>query len=565
MRKFMGLLAFAILAGCGVWSPVIRSDVMDYSDVLATTTNQFLLVNVLEARDDAPLHFAAVPHILGALQATASIAGTTPYEFGTEGHPTLAVPASGSTPATAAIPAAAFLNGSVTPTISAQSSPTFEVDTFEGKDFVTGMSSTIDPKYLKYWVDRGLNKTLLLFLFFSSVELIDLSVHSCEQFQSAQVDAAPPTFFAGQCSHGTKGENSFRHGAAIVIHNNPRLAADQIYECLHANNTRQQDTDCASRTEFELYLKFVNSLDESSRENLNKNVNANSYLQRVLIAHDKDLTAKDAGGIDPAKYQLEQLSDGKYDLYNVPAAPMFAFCLGGRFEMLTGEYVFPGDEEPSGAITSRIKGADKKWHVVRSPLQKPKGNVCADPVINKVPFLPPTTVLPTAESFLPHTSDPCHVDHTPSVTTSYCEIFKNFMTRAASQSRFRIILNLRSVAEMIRYLGDILYYQERVRPDDRTTNVPITLGYDWNCHYDTNGNPIIGADCTRRDGGIFFQVSEESDSGLIEVRYGGKQYSVPQHTPYDHTLEAFSIISQLVNLNKSATDLRVTPIVQVVP
>src|SRR5262249_60489916 len=52
-------------------------------------------------------------------------------------------------------------------------SPSFEVNHLDSKDFVTGISSPIDPKVVKYWLDRGLDRRIVLLLFFSAVEIVE--------------------------------------------------------------------------------------------------------------------------------------------------------------------------------------------------------------------------------------------------------------------------------------------------------------------------------------------------------------------------------------------------------
>jgi len=62
-----------------------------------------------------------------------------------------------------------------------------------------------------------------------------------------------------------------------------------------------------------------------------------------------------------------------------------------------------------------------------------------------------------------------------------------------------------------------------------------------------------------------FQLNSDPDHSRFSVRYRGEQYSVADHRPNDHTLEVLSIVNQLMNINKSANDLRTTPTVQLIP
>ena len=54
-----------------------------------------------------------------------------------------------------------------------QFTPSFELTHLHSKDFITGISSPIDPKVVKYWLDRGLDRRIVLLLFFSAVEIVE--------------------------------------------------------------------------------------------------------------------------------------------------------------------------------------------------------------------------------------------------------------------------------------------------------------------------------------------------------------------------------------------------------
>lgn len=154
MRQYWAIAAFVFLAGCGIWSPVIRSDVIDYGDVVETTSDKFLLVNILEARDNAPLHFMEFPKVSGSLTATASLQSAIPFA-----------------PQAVGFDGGGIIDPTLTPNIGVTASPTFEVDNVDTTDFTTGTTAQIDPKFVKYWIDRGLDKRIILHMFFSSATI----------------------------------------------------------------------------------------------------------------------------------------------------------------------------------------------------------------------------------------------------------------------------------------------------------------------------------------------------------------------------------------------------------
>jgi hypothetical protein len=134
--RYLAFLLLAGLAGCGVWTSTIRSDVLDYNSVVTDTIDKYLLVNVLEARDNVPIHFMEMPKITGTLQATASVQGSALFPQSVHGGTGIA-------------------SSTLTPNISVSSTPTFEVDNLDTKDFATGTTSPLDTKQIQYGYAAG--------------------------------------------------------------------------------------------------------------------------------------------------------------------------------------------------------------------------------------------------------------------------------------------------------------------------------------------------------------------------------------------------------------------------
>jgi hypothetical protein len=101
-------------------------------------------------------------------------------------------------------------------------------------------------------------------------------------------------------------------------------------------------------------------------------------------------------------------------------------------------------------------------------------------------------------------------------------------------------------------------------------NTPVTFGY---CPDDS------GPGCND----IFFRLDGDPGNARFTLTYRERAYAVANiNSPEgasrkggsggagaahqkDHTIEILSVLHQLVNLNKSATDIRATPSVQVLP
>jgi hypothetical protein len=72
------------------------------------------------------------------------------------------------------------------------------------------------------------------------------------------------------------------------------------------------------------------------------------------------------------------------------------------------------------------------------------------------------------------------------------------------------------------------------------------------------------------NGDIMFNLQHQAASAPIGLDYNGQYWAVPQPqsctaTSCDHTLETMAIVSLLLNQNKSAKDIPSTPAVEVVP
>src|SRR5215467_8841015 len=270
-RHCMGVLGLSVaLSGC-VTSTEIKSDTMSFDDVIEDTTNKLLLLNVLRARDKAPLHFADIPVIRESMQESLSLGGTRVY---------------GQVPGTT-LRNSTFLNGFV------QKSPSFEINHLHSKDFITGISSPIDVKFVKYWLDRGLDRRIVLLLFFSAVEIVE-----------TRSEAGPVS--------------------TIRVGNSPRDAID-VLKARKRPFAGEAALKCDTQSDFERYLKLINVL---------KTFFAHSYRERRVLARGLSLDAvKDNRGLaafaalDQTKIQLSYDKGlSAYNLYSVSPDQKVAFC-----------------------------------------------------------------------------------------------------------------------------------------------------------------------------------------------------------------------------------------------
>src|ERR1700733_297025 len=142
----IALVAVA-LCGCSA-APIIDRHAADYRDTEASAGDAQLLQNILRAKDNLPIHFADLSNIHGSIQLSAA---------GTARVASLAFAKliGSNVPSTAG------------PTLSAQTSPTFDVGTLDSQDFTKGLLSEIDPRIIKTLFEQGIDPRIMMLLFFS--------------------------------------------------------------------------------------------------------------------------------------------------------------------------------------------------------------------------------------------------------------------------------------------------------------------------------------------------------------------------------------------------------------
>jgi hypothetical protein len=494
MRVIVVLAMVMALEACSIPTAAVRSQVVSYDDAIEDITNKLLVLNILRAKDKAPLHFDEIPSIHESIQATGSLSFAIPY---------------GPRPPN-------WTRNSVAPGLNLQVSPSFEIDHLDTKDFVTGIASPIDPKFVKYWLDRGLDRRIVLLLFFSAVDIVDPDSKK-----------------------------------TIRIRNSPREALENL-EQIPGDNLR-----CDNQSDFQHYLRFINTLTTFS---------AKSYVERRKLAElETDAAAAKPGDdsaikdlstmatLDPTKFQwFRDPSKNIYTVYAISSEPKTALCDSG-YQLATGA-------------------------------QAPTRQTPCSTTIYNIP------VESNAEEFETLTFSPA-TNQTDK--RSFCKVFdkavdareKELSQRGTSDQTAKstgLRLEIRSVGEIIQFLGDLLQYQEELQglhekqsPLFTTLNNPLTFGY-------CRANQVVGCN------DIFFNLRHDDCNVRFSLTYRHRKYSVPNYNAppgsedegcpeefsaggsgplpaKDHTLEILAVVHQLVDLQKSAQDIKETPYVQVLP
>ena len=498
MRFVMAFGMCVLLGGCGTSSTIIKSNAIAFNDVVEDTTNKLLVLNVLRARDKAPLHFADIPLMREIIQQTGSV-GATGYV--------------GAIRPTFALRDILTLGGNL------QVTPSFDMNPLYSKEFAQGMASTIDPKIVKFWLDRGLDRRIVLLLFFSAAEIVEIR------------SAAGPI-------------NTIR------IANSPRDAIDAIR--IRKNlPAAPEELRCDTQSDFERYLKLLNTL---------KTFFAHAYKERRLLARGLNLEAeKDSknlqglASLDQSKVQLVyDRGRSSHSLYAMSSEQKIAFC-------------FYDENQSGGPSSPRFES------ITAGATSAGEKNTCFQSVVE----IPPedSTKKEINESPIFHTGSGAVKTASP-----YCTIYNHFTGTSAAKKtgdypKLELRLHIRSVGEIFQFLGDLLQYQDEVkdyleanRQLNLKLNSPVTFGF-------CGDHPTPGCD------NIFFRLDDDPCNARFTLTYRDREYAVANFNPpeaksgcrpdhpnrKDYTLEIVSVLHQLVGLNKSATDVRTTPFVNVLP
>ncbi|WP_043363601.1 hypothetical protein [Belnapia sp. F-4-1] len=137
------LLALALLPGlaaCSLGGSIAENSIA-YNGTMQVATDTLLVVNVLRARDQAPLHFSTIGAIHGAFTLSAGFG----YEL-------------------------SHSAGLAQPALLASTNPSFDIGPLDRQEFARGLLRPIDPVLLRLLSDQGLPDQILLYLLVSKFD-----------------------------------------------------------------------------------------------------------------------------------------------------------------------------------------------------------------------------------------------------------------------------------------------------------------------------------------------------------------------------------------------------------
>ncbi len=272
------LLLCMVLPGCS-FAPIINQQAMDYFRANDQAANQIILLNILRAKDGAPLHFSELSQIRGSFTAGALASTTLPY--GPVNHATQLVRKLG------------------TFSVNVSDSPSFDIASLDTKDFTTGVMKPISPDTFSFFLNEGIDYRMVLMLLVSSIKL--------PSFEEPVLNA--PNSSRGICYQALPGKFAIPSAFQVVTDGTPCPVQPEL--------------------EFYAYLRAIGSIGRIypvSAKSAPRPVGAPFALD---IAHN----LKAVTNIDPAKYTLMQVKSGpdkgKFQLMTVARSGLTVLCEAG--------------------------------------------------------------------------------------------------------------------------------------------------------------------------------------------------------------------------------------------
>ena len=309
MRRSIVVLMVWLVSGCSL-SPVIDGNVMDYFEVNDLAANRIILLNILRAKDGAPLHFSELSLVRGQVSIGANASASFP--FGSLLHAT-------------SPRRLANLGGNVS------SSPSFDVGSLDTQDFTKGVMTPISPETMKFFLDEGVDYRLVMLLLVSGLrtaggqELILNAPESARQV----------------CYSEPMAQNKMPSTYVIIAPGDP----------------------CPSGSLEPEFFGFLRALNAIPRVYATNYANAPTMVGGPFTL-DMHTELHSLAAMDPEKYRLKKLPSGEYQLITAQSHETVVLCqesrTGGSPTVLATLHGEAGvSRVPSDACYARDNGASE--------------------------------------------------------------------------------------------------------------------------------------------------------------------------------------------------------------
>jgi hypothetical protein len=491
------------LCACSMATSIQR-DALDYNAGVANYNDQMLIYTILRARDDAPINLLALSTINGAVSMQGSLGATAGYKT-----------VSGTN-----------IAASVAPGIQGSSSPTWSMASLNTQGFTLGIIQPISPMYVVSKWSTGLDREFLLRLFIKSINLKEANGYH-EYLNDPNSPVAMAAFSAKL--HSWLPGISMR-ALTVLEPLGPSLDPSTVTSITTSEgNTRSvlagriERTDVANAANASLlgayqYLMplgggsfYVGNAASRTPDGPLRLQLYREYPQQVVLC-----VTRTKLGIEPLASSSTPLGDMKEE---EEALSNYALALKAAAKGGAGK-----TSERSQSSASGAAGAGTNGNAGFFPQQA--GSLATNLKVDRVAAVLPSGACGQTELVLPaYTEEENAKD---SATYSHVE--------------------WRSIAEVIVYLGALL----------RTRN---TEAAEW------IGTDPSGANTSH----TLFRLSSDSQPGFTQVTYRGTHYAIHTDAERDptasqnHSLQALSLLSELISAAKVSSDIPNTQEIQFVP
>ena len=167
-RSCLLLLGAAALAltGCA-FGPQLRRVAVNHNELVANSSNELILLNILRARDREPLHFTSVSKLLGDASIQATAGTNVAIRGGTDTTKTNAL---GELVDTSSVAGTEVTTPSAQLVMSGKTS--MDVSVWDTQEFYQGITASVPAGTVAHFLHQGWPADLLTYAFFGGIELV---------------------------------------------------------------------------------------------------------------------------------------------------------------------------------------------------------------------------------------------------------------------------------------------------------------------------------------------------------------------------------------------------------
>jgi hypothetical protein len=514
LARWLAWLATCLLtlSGCSLATSIQR-DALDYNATVANYNDQVLLYTILRARDEAPINILTLSTINGALSMQSGVGGSTTYSTHSS-DPKLV--------------------GAITPSISGASSPTWSMASLNTQAFMLGIIQPISPMYIVSKWNTGVDREFLLRLFIKSVSITQDG--KARQYLNNPESPRETAEFAALMHSWVP---ALRMRSLTVLEPlgptfDPSTipTTRTIWDDTKRTSTPtridvQQARNEAMETLLEAYQHliplgsgsyFVGNAPPVAAGGPPRLQLYREYPQQVVLCVPKSTlsAAPSSGSVAPAG-MIEEEEQEEESALSRYALQLKAAAKGGA-----------GRESSAPASTRESAPGHVTGNTSRPTGVQTNGSLSNDLKTDRVAAVLPLGACGKDELVLPPFTEEENSGH----SGAYSHV------------------QWRSVAEVIKFLGTLL----------RTAD-PAGGGDRWQ-ESDENGTHVTH---------VLFDLTSGQATGFASIDYRGSRYTVhsitdaPQSAVRDHSMEALSLLNELVSVAKVSSDIPNTQSIQIVP